>query len=174
MKLWNIILWISLFILAMVLLTYLVPDINTFAKGIADQKDLPLWIVALFAPVLFLFKKIGDFFKGFTGESKTEREIRELNEQIKAEMKEIRQQVDGLDSWLKEKINEEMQHIKSLNARIAVLQGERAVISEQIEQVEEMDASELVEGMTEEQQDELIDKFLSSRGLNVKEAEIID
>ncbi len=174
MKLWTIILWISLFILAMLLLTYFVPEIKTFAEGLADQKDLPLWIVALFAPVLFLLKRIGDFFKGFIGESKTEREIRELNEQIKAEMKEIRQQVNGLDSWLKEKINEEMQHIQKLNARIAILQGERAAISEKIEQVEEMDASELVEGLTEEQQDELIDKFLSSRGLNVKEAELID
>ena len=85
MKLWNIILWISLFAIAMLLLTYLVPDIKTFAVGLADQKDLPLWIVAFFAPVLFLIRKIGDFFKGFTGESKTEREIRELNEEIKAE-----------------------------------------------------------------------------------------
>jgi len=174
MKLWNIILWISLFILAMVLLTYLVPDIKSFAQGFAAQKDLPLWIVALFAPVLFLIKKIGQFFKSFIGESKTERNIREVNEEIKAEMKKIREQVNNLDAWLKEKISEEMRHIDNLNSRIAILQGQRAIISEKIDTLEGTDPMDLIADKSEEDREELRNEFLEKHGFVVGEAEIID
>ncbi len=164
-KFWKIALPVIVFFAAMILLTFLVPDIKTFASGFAASKDLPLWIVGLFAPILYLFIKIKDGLLQFTGESETEKEIRKVNEQIKQEISQLRQDVGVMDRWMRENVGEELRHIERLNERMAGLQQRRDRIEARIAEIEGASAQDFLANMTDEEIENEFQKRLAEKGL---------
>ena len=73
----------------LLLITYLVPDINQFATDLAKQRALPFWLIGLIAPIAFILRKSRDWFAKLFKFSNTEKEIKELddwrNEQLTVE-----------------------------------------------------------------------------------------
>ncbi len=113
-KFWKYILWglFALVALAAVLygITYLVPQIGAFSKNLSLEKSWPVWLSSLLAPVLYLFTRISDWFKGlFRGGS-----VSLENDRIKAEQEKLRKEVDRLVAWREDSLKREFTEITRL------------------------------------------------------------
>ena len=52
-RFWKIIVVIALALAAMLLITFLVPDVSKFAAALAAKNKLPIWLVGLASPILY-------------------------------------------------------------------------------------------------------------------------
>lgn len=104
---------------AMLLITWLVPDVRELARTLSVSSKLPMWLVGLAAPILFLFKKLGGLFGGLLGDSATERDIRTRNEEIKAKLDGLERDVRQLDEWRRTEIGQRRLQVADLDQHVA-------------------------------------------------------
>lgn len=144
-KFWVIIVIILLVLGLMLLLTYLSPEIRTYAQKIATDRHLPLFIVGLFAPLAFLWQKfvqaIGNFLKGETG-----KEIENRNRELQSRLDRIEQEVKGIDEWRKREIDAHREEINAITKSIAEISSQKAAIEQTISQTEATPAIDFATG----------------------------
>jgi hypothetical protein len=113
---------IGLVLALMLLLTFASPDIKAFATELSKTSKLPIWLVGLAAPLLFLFNRLGSFFSGLLG-GPTEERIRERNEDIKRQVTGLEGDVQALDARLRAELEPRLQRIEAQQQQIGALQG---------------------------------------------------
>lgn len=123
------ILLIALVLGAMLLLTYTSPGIKAFATGLAKGSRLPIWLVGLAAPLLYVFKKIGGVFGSLFGEGATERGIRESNDAIKAKLDQVERDVQGLDQWRRTQLEPRLARVALLEQQLAGMDARALALS---------------------------------------------
>ena len=128
---WKVLTLIVVLLTAMILITYLNPEIKKFASGVADRNNLPLWFVGLAAPILYVVQRIKNFFSGLLRGS-TEKSIAEENESIKNDMAKLRQDVDRLDEWRLTGIDKQMVEAETFRTNIGNMKQRASTIKEQI------------------------------------------
>lgn len=99
------------------------PQVKTLAVQMATSSHLPLWLMGLAAPIVFVFKK---FFGN--GSSEKLDSLENDNRNLKAEQARLRQEVAGLNSWRD-------QELAKQRAEIARLQGDLDALRSRIEGV---------------------------------------
>ena len=132
-KFWKIIVIIALILAAMMLITFLVPDINKFASALAAKNKLPIWLVGLASPILYALTKFKDMLASITGESETEKDIRGKNEEIKAKLADLEKSVQSLDAWRKDEIDRRMTRINDINTTVSSMVGREKVLDQSID-----------------------------------------
>ena len=131
-KFWKIIVLIALVLAAMMLITFLVPDINRFASALAAKNKLPIWLVGLASPILYVLAKFKDMLGALMGESDTEKDIRAKNEDIKAQLAQLEKSVQSLDAWRKDEIDRRMKQIDAINTTVTSMEGREKVLDQSI------------------------------------------
>jgi hypothetical protein len=135
-RFWKFVIILALVLAAMLLLTYSSPAIKEFAQGLSVSSKLPLWLVGLAAPILFVFNRLGKLLGGLFGEGQTERSIREKNEAIKAKLDEVEQNVQRLDEWRRGEVEPRIRRIDALQQSIAGMEGRATAIAESLPALE--------------------------------------
>jgi flagellar motility protein MotE (MotC chaperone) len=133
---WKVIIIIVLVLAAMVLITYTVPGIKEFAVKTAADKKLPLWVVGLFAPIVYLFKRLGEMLSNLVGSSPTEDNIRAKNEEIKAKLDGLEKDVRRLDDWRQNEVEKKLQEVARLNQQLSGMQGRAGQLDRQVDALE--------------------------------------
>jgi hypothetical protein len=123
---------IALVLVAMLLITYLNPNIKAFASTLAGSK-LPLWLVGLAAPILYAFKGLANLLGGLVGEGPTEKTIREKNEAISARLEGLERSVKQLDEWRTREIATRMDAIQAREKQIAPLEARARSLDQSID-----------------------------------------
>ena len=136
-KFWKVVVLVVLFLGAMLLITFLVPDVRTFATGLASRNNLPIWLVGLASPILFALAKLKDLLGGLVGESTTEKDIREKNEAVKAKLADLEQSVNSLDAWRKEEMDRRMNQVNAYNTTIATMESRENTLDQSIGSLQE-------------------------------------
>ena len=131
-KFWKIVVVIALILAAMMLITFLVPDINKFASGLAAKNKLPIWLVGLASPILYALAKFKDMLGSIMGDSNTEKDIRGKNEEIKAKLADLEKSVQSLDTWRRDEIDRRMKQVDSLNTTVNSMEGREKVLDQSI------------------------------------------
>lgn len=171
-RLLKTIIIITIFLVAMVLITYLVPEVKEYAKGIAHDSKLPIWLVGLFAPILYLLKIVSDWFKGMFGPGTTEKEIAKENEAIKAEREKLLEEVRRLDEWRTRELALQRNEIAALEQKIADLRGEAANIDAQFAQLMVKAPETFTEKMSKEELQEQLIRVGQQLGISVSRGRI--
>lgn len=168
-KFWKSFLTILIIIIIvagiMLLITFLVPDVKVYAQQFSQKHNIPLWIVGLFAPIAYFFQRLKEWLSGLLGEGKTEKEIRDENEAIKAEMEELRKEVQTLDEWRRENIHREITEITSLRQTLSSMEGRSQALSRQIQTLSETPAMDLLKDMTDEEIEQEIERRNRVKGI---------
>lgn len=120
---------IAAILAAMLFLTLTTPAIREFAAGLSKQSNLPIWLVGLAAPILFLFDRIGGFFRFLFGAGSTERSIRDTNDQIKAKLDDVEQRVQRLDTWRRNEIEPRLQRIDALQTSVTGMEDRAGALA---------------------------------------------
>ena len=125
---WKTVLFIVLALGVMLVLTYAIPALRTFAVAFAAEKKLPLWLVGLAGPILYLVSRGRDALAGLLGPSTTEQSIHETNEAIKQRIDQLQTQVRELDSWRQTEINRRMNQVQTFETQVSALQQEAGAL----------------------------------------------
>ena len=136
----KIVILVVLFLGFMLLLTYISPSINQYAADLARTSHLPLWIVGLAAPILLLFKSLGNMLRSIFGESGTERRIRESNDDIKTRVAGIESDVRRLDQWRTAEIDTRFARISAWEQPLASLRTRTGELDDRIARDTDADA----------------------------------
>ncbi len=128
----KVLLIIALVLGAMLLITYLNPGVNSFALGLAKGSRLPLWLVGLAAPILYVFKGLANLLGSLVGEGATEKTIREKNEAISARLDGLERDVRQLDEWRTREIATRMDAIQQRENQIAPLEARAKSLDQSI------------------------------------------
>jgi uncharacterized protein (DUF2164 family) len=114
---------VVLILAAMLLLTFISPDIRAFATDLSKQTNVPIWLVGLAAPILFVFNRLGRFLSGLFGEGATGRSIRDANEAIKTKLDDVEHSIDRLDRWRRNEIEPRLRWIDQQQEAVGALEG---------------------------------------------------
>ena len=117
---WKVVIIVVVVMIVMVAITYLNQDVKGFAVDLATKHKLPLWLVGLAAPILYVFKGLGSLL---TGEGETEKGIREKNETIKDKLGELENRVKELSDWREREIKSRMEAIATHEKTIESMEG---------------------------------------------------
>lgn len=148
-KFWKLVVIVALVLAGLMLITFLVPDITKYASALAGKSKLPIWLVGLAAPILYVINRLKDMLGGLIGESASERDIREKNEAIKAKLAELEKNVQGLDEWRRSEIARQMKKIDEFTTSIASMEGREKGIDKSIDELTER-REQLSTAITEE------------------------
>jgi uncharacterized protein involved in cysteine biosynthesis len=129
----KIVLYVLIFFVVMLLISWLVPDVNKYVHDYSGAKKLPIWLVGLFGPIAYLFNKIGKMFGGIFGTNVTEKQIEEKAQQVEDDRKKIWTEIDNLIAWRRDTINKEITEIDGLNKKISALQERSDTLWTEIE-----------------------------------------
>lgn len=129
-KLLTILLILLIVVGLLLLISWLVPDVNKIAKDLSQSGDLPYWIAGLAAPIVYLYRKLtGSIGKWF--ESGATKKV----EAIEASRADVRKEVDELLQWRRDTLRQEIQSMQavrlemdSLRTRLSVVQSEMEVV----------------------------------------------
>jgi hypothetical protein len=169
-KFWKAMLTVLIIVViaasVMLLITFLVPSVKEFAKEFSEKHNIELWIVGLFAPIVYAFRNLKEWLTNLLGAGKTEREIGEENEKIKAEMQRLREEVQELDEWRRESIHREITEINSLRQTLASMEGRSEILSERIQTLSETPAMELLQDMADEEIEQEIERRNKLKGID--------
>ena len=150
------ILFITLIIIIVLLLvTWLVPDVNTYAKSLVSDK-WPIWLVGIAAPILFLLKKIKD---GLVNLIFPGGRIGEENEVIKRERNELRKDVDELLNWRRSALKKEVAELEKAKARLLGHEEDLNRVDAEISRVESTPDSRISEPTRKTPEEHLSDSF---------------
>ncbi|MBI1807063.1 MAG: hypothetical protein HYR76_08455 [Ignavibacteria bacterium] len=132
-KFWKVLVILVLVFGGMLAITLLVPGVKDFAVKLARENNLPLWLVGFAAPILYLWEKVKSVFSNLLGDGSTEKAITKENEDIKAELEKLRQQVRDLDEWRRESIHREITEINRLQEKVSSLEERSRTVDTQIQ-----------------------------------------
>ena len=158
-KFWVIVIVVVLVCGLLFALTYSVPQIKEVANELAKNK-MPIWLVGLLAPILYLFRNI---FKGLTNilpTSGEEKAIKNENERILKELDRINSEVGRIDEWRKREIDIQMKEIERLKQSIKMLSEASRTLDANIEKLKEKDPASFTEGMSNKEVFDALDKYL--------------
>lgn len=157
----------------MLLITFTSKEVMNTAIDFSTKNKLPLWIIGLFAPLLFVFQKIKKWFGGLF-QGGTQEEIREENESIKEDLKKLRLDVNNLNEWRRDAIQNEINRINVLKQNLEPLENRNTRLSEQIKSLSGKPASELISELTDEEIQKEIEKRNARIGIRKGELQRID
>jgi hypothetical protein len=126
---WKIVVIIALVFVGMLVITYMSPDIKSFASDLAMKHHLPLWLVGLAAPILYTFKGLGNLL---VGEGGTEKRIKETNQAIEERLAGLETAVQRLDSWRSQEIERRMQKVIEFEGKSSVLESREKQLDQNI------------------------------------------
>jgi TolA-binding protein len=126
---WKIVVIIALVLVAMLVITFLSPDIKSFASDLAMKHHLPLWLVGLAAPILYAFKGLGNLLGGEGG---TEKRIKETNQAIEKRLAGLETDVQRLDSWRSQEIERRMQKVNAFEGNVATMESREKQLDQTI------------------------------------------
>lgn len=138
MKQTWIVIGILLFVVVILLLTFSVPELKTFASSLASSKHLLLWFVGLFSPIVYFFKKLGDWMM-FSGTEKGG--IISRNQKIKTEQERIRSDLDGLLDCRSRMLQLEYESVNRLKNEISLMEKKLVSLESQIRNIQNTSAS---------------------------------
>jgi len=161
MKQTWIVIGILLFVVVMLLLTFRVPEIKTLASSLASNKHLPLWFVGLFSPILYFFKKFGDWVM-FSGTEKGG--VISRNQKIKTEQERIRRDLDTLLDWRSRMLQQEYESVNRLKNEISLMEKKLASLESQIRTVQNTPVEEFGRPMSDQQKEAVFEQYLKEHG----------
>lgn len=103
---------------AMLLLTYAIPDIRKFAAGMAEGWHLPLFVVGLLAPILYVFNRIGKWL-GSLVSSSSEQAIEDKNRELEIRFARLERDVSDIKARRDEETRAFQKRIDALDAKLA-------------------------------------------------------
>lgn len=163
-KVWFVIIGIILVAGLMILLTLRIPEIKALASSIAASKHLPIWIVGLFAPLIYLFQKAGDWIKSFnSGKSG----VITRNKQIEAEQERIRRELDSLLDWRSRMLQQEYEAVTRLKTDITRMESQLASLGSQIRKIQNTPVEEIAASMSEQEKDDVFERYFKEHGASV-------
>ena len=165
----KVILLLLVLAVAMLLISWLVPDVNAFVRQFAGARKLPIWVVGLFGPIAFLFSKMGDFVGGIFGTSKTEQQVSQENEEIKTERERLMEDVRKLNEWRNREIDLQRREIDLLNQKLSGLRAQSQSLDARIEEVREKPTDEFGKQFTPEEIQSTTKKWAESQGIDYVE-----
>lgn len=168
---WKVVIIIIVAMIAMVLITYFVPQVKAVGEELKISTKLPLWIVGLFAPIIFLFRKIGGAFSGLFGGGATEESIRAENEAIKVEREKLVEEVRKLDEWRNRELELQRAEITAFEKKISSLRTEAQAIDTQFQQIMATAPDKFAEHLSKE---ELLKRLSGETGIAVSGGRPID
>lgn len=121
---------------ALSLVTWLTPTLRENALEQARKLRLGragIVLAGVLAPILYLFKSIGEWFSGLFGSGKTEREIADRTRAIEADIAKLRREVNDLETARTRALEVEHARIAALEAHMASLRGTLTELDEEIE-----------------------------------------
>jgi peptidoglycan hydrolase CwlO-like protein len=130
-KFWKAVIILAIVVIVLYAVSLFVPQV----KGIADAmkgSKVPWWIAGLLAPIVFVFKKIGEGFQRLLGTGATEEEIAQKNQAIEAKLAQLENDVRQLDEWRKTEIEQRTKRIDELNQNIQSMEGRAGVLDQSI------------------------------------------
>jgi CBS domain containing-hemolysin-like protein len=170
---WKIVIIIAIVLVAMAAITFFVPEVKEFAKETAGNSKLPLWIVGLFAPILFFFNAIGRWLKGLIGQGSTEKDIAKENEAIKAEREKLLEEVRRLDEWRTRELALQRAEIAVFENKIVELRKEAARIDLQFAQIMAQSPESFTEKMSREELQEQLARIGQDLGVSISSGRVI-
>lgn len=135
---WKLIILVAL-LLGLYLVTLNVGDVRSFASGLMTTTKLPIWLVGLLAPILFVLQGIGKLLGSLFNSGSPEREIADSNAAIRQELIDIRQTVRDIDAWRAQQLQihreaiARIQHsVTSMEKKLPALDAEIALLKPRI------------------------------------------
>ena len=119
----TIVLLAAVFAAAMLAISYLVPQIRAFTGETSQRSHLPWIVVGLFAPILYVVKRAGDWVKGLLS-SPAEQAIEDSNRAIKEQLAQLRANISSIEARRVQEMREHQQKIDALDARLKSVLGE--------------------------------------------------
>jgi hypothetical protein len=126
---WKIVVIVVLVLVTMLVVTYLTPDIKSFASDLATEHHLPLWVVGLAAPILYIFKGLGSLL---VGEGGTEKHVRETNQAIEERLAGLENNVQRLDQWRTQEIDRRMQKVNEFEGAATSMESREGQLDQTI------------------------------------------
>lgn len=163
-NIWFVIIGIFLFSLVMILLTFSVPEIKTYAFGIASSKHLPLWLIGLFAPLAYLFQRIGQWIKSSDGSRVG---VITGNKQLKEEQERIRRELDSLLDWRSRMLQQEYEAVSRLKTDISRMEAQLAGLGSQIRKIQNTSVEEISASMGDKEKDDVFERYLREHGASI-------
>lgn len=145
-KILGVVLLVVLVGLALSAATAMNPEIKALAVEMAADSHLPIWLVGLAAPIVFVFKK---FFGG--GSSDKLDALERDNERLKAEQAKLRQEVSTLNGWRDQELSKQRAEIARLQGDLDSLRSKIAGVDGKIAALQGATLEEIGQGMTDEQ-----------------------
>lgn len=161
---WLVISGIILFFTAMVIITLTVPEVKAFASGIAQNKHLPLWLVGFLAPVIYIFQKIADGIKTFSG---LKSGVITENKRIVDEQERIRRELDSLLDWRSRTLQQEYENVKRVKNDIVRMETQLNHLSSQIQKVQNTSVHEISASMSEQESNDVFDEYYKNLGATI-------
>lgn len=157
----------------MLLITYTSDEVMASAMDFATETKLPLWIVGLFAPILFLFQKIKKWFGGLF-QGGTEQAISDENESIKSDLAKLREEVNNLNEWRRDALNNEIKKIDAIKKNLDPLESRDEILKDKIRELSKRSTDEILSDMTDEEIQDEIEKRNASLGIKKGQLRRID
>jgi septal ring factor EnvC (AmiA/AmiB activator) len=145
-KILGVVLLVAIVGVALSVATAMNPQIQALAVKMAADSHLPIWLVGLAAPIVFVFKK----FFGAGSSDKLDAIERE-NEKLKTEQTKLRQEVSALNGWRDQELSRQRAEIARLQNDLDALRSRIAGVDGQIAALQGASLDEIGHGMTDEQ-----------------------
>lgn len=158
---WIVIISILLFVGAMLLLTFRIPEIRAFASSLASNKHLPLWFVGLFSPIVYLFKNMGDWV---ISSGTRDGGVIGRNQQIQTEQERIRRDLDSLLDWRSRMLQQEYESANRLKSEITLMEKQLASLGSQIRNIQSKSVEEFASSMSDPQKDDVFEQYFKEHG----------
>ena len=130
-KFWKAVIIIAIVAIVLYAISTFIPGVKSIADAMKGSK-VPWWIAGLLAPIVFVFKKIGEGLKGLLGTGATEEEIAQKNEAIEAKLNRLEQDVQRLDEWRKSEIDRRLKTIDKHEQSIGSMEGRARALDESV------------------------------------------
>ena len=126
------------------LITFLSPALHDFAGGVAGKFDMGragIVLAGVLAPILYLFKNIGEWFArvflgGLGGSGSAEKAIADRTRELEAQIKQLRQDVSTIEASRAAALQAEHARLAEIEAHLATLRQSMSTVDEQIAHLE--------------------------------------
>lgn len=162
---WKTILLVVVVLGVLGLLTYFNSGMRVQAIALARDSHLPIWLVGLFAPFVYLWKKV--FHSGVPA-SDLDRVVEE-NKRLKLEQGQLRQDVKGLVEWREQELAAHRAEIARLEKSIAGLQDRVQGVQQHLTALQNTSLDEFSAQLGEEEKTRGAEEYFKNIGVGVSE-----
>jgi hypothetical protein len=145
---------VGIFALALLLVTAFVPPVRDLARSMAGSKlgTFGLFLAGLAAPIVYVFKRVAEWFGTLGGETPSGRAIAERSAAIERRMDELRREVAAVDAA-------RQRDLEAYRARLATIEDRLAGLRQRGEQLDEHVARLQAAPARQETDDQMYDRL---------------